>query len=58
MKNWKTTLLGVLGAAVTAAVGYYQQTGDVVNWQAYVSAAGMAALGYFAKDAGVSGPEK
>lgn len=49
--NWKTTLAGMVGAAVTAAAGYFTQSGDTTNWQAYATAAGLAAVGYLAKDA-------
>ena len=58
MKNWKTTFAGLISAAVTAAAGYFSATGDTTNWQAYTAAAGMAVIGYLAKDAGVTGPEK
>lgn len=58
MKNWKTTLAGGIAAAVTAAATHFSATGYVVNWQGYAVAAGLAAIGYFAKDAGITGPAK
>lgn len=58
MKNWKTTLAGCLAAAVTAAATGFTATGDTTNWQDYATAAGLAAVGYFAKDSGVTGTEK
>lgn len=56
MKNWKTTLAGVFGAAVQVVVPLVQ-TGQV-GWQALLVAAGMAAMGYFAKDFNISGTEQ
>ena len=53
MKNWKTTLAGVLGAVVTVAVSLYQTgTVDVQTW---ITAIVMAALGVLAKDLNVTG---
>jgi hypothetical protein len=56
MRNWRTTIVGVLGA-VYVAVQPIIQTGGV-DWPALGVAAFMAAIGYFAKDAGVSGTAK
>lgn len=50
VNDWKTTLGGIIGAAVTAAVTYYTQTGDTVNWQGYAGAIALAVLGYLAGD--------
>lgn len=50
MKNWKTTLIGILGA-VSMVLG-----SGAHGWQQYTTAGMVAALGVFAKDAGVSGP--
>ena len=58
MKNWKTTLTGIVAAALTGAAAVFTSTGDTTNWQGYATAAGLAAVGWFAKDAGVTGPEK
>ena len=53
MKNWKTTLAGVVGAVVTVAVSLYQTgTVDVQTW---ITAIVMAALGVIAKDSNVTG---
>lgn len=58
MKNWRTTLVGMIGAAFTAAAAHFQATGDVTNWQGYAAAATLAAIGFFSKDAGVTGTAK
>jgi hypothetical protein len=62
MKNWRTTLIGGIAAAATAAAGVAQMTnGQFDNkqgWLSMASAVFMALLGYVAKDAGVSGSEK
>ena len=56
MKNWRTTVIGALGAAVTVAIQLVQ-TGAVEPTTLAISVA-MAFLGYLAKDAGVSGTDK
>lgn len=56
MKNWKTTLFGALGAALTVAVPLMQTGG--VSLKDVAVAAAIAFIGYFAKDAGVSGTQK
>ena len=56
MKSWRTTLAGMISAAVTVFAGYFG-TGTIDIKTAGI-AAGMAALGYLAKDAGVTGPVK
>lgn len=53
MKNWKTTVLGVI-TAVIIAIAPILETGEV-KWQALVLAAVVAAFGYFAKDHDVTG---
>jgi len=53
MKNWKTTLAGAVpavGYAVIAAV----QAGNI-NYKDLLIVAGLALLGYFAKDKNVTG---
>ena len=47
MQNWKTTILGLVGAAFTAAANY---AGQKPTWQGYVAAGVIGALGVFAKD--------
>lgn len=56
MKNWKTTLVGALGA-VFSVVWPLIQTGQVTVKDIAI-AAGLALLGYFSKDAGVTGSAK
>ena len=53
MKNWKTTILGFVGA-ISVAVYPIIQTGEI-NWKAVGAAALIAAFGYFAKDSNVTG---
>lgn len=47
MKNWRTTVCGVVIAAATAIANY----NGANNWQGYATAVGVALLGYLAKDA-------
>jgi hypothetical protein len=56
MKNWRTTLAGMIGAAVVAGLAIFQQ--GEVDPEAIATAAAIAAIGYLAKDAGVSGTER
>lgn len=61
MKNWKTTLAGILSGMLTAGAGAYQSMsvpGVPMNWGMIAASAGMAAIGFLAKDAGVTGTEK
>lgn len=56
MINWRTTAAGVVGAIVMNIISYIQSGG--VDMKVLVSSAVMAAIGYLAKDAGVSGIQK
>jgi hypothetical protein len=53
MRNWKTTLLGLLAAVIIALQPLLDQ--GEVTWKSLLLAAAIAALGYFAKDKDVSG---
>lgn len=57
MKNWRTTMFGVLGAAMQGAMGAVQLgAGDnKAGWTNVALAGVWAALGYFAKDSAVTG---
>lgn len=55
-KNWRTTLAGGLAAAATVALSLAQS--GTVDGRTIGCAAGLAFIGYLAKDAGVSGTEK
>lgn len=55
MKNWKTTLLGLLTAILNVVLPALA-SGQVALKDVGVSA-GIAALGYFAKDSNVTGGE-
>ena len=55
MKNWKTSLFGIFGAALTAAATYFGQTGNVTDWKGYAMAAAIGAVGVAAKDNNVTG---
>jgi len=56
MRNWKTSLIGAIGAVFTV-IWPLVQTGSV-DLKDVISAGVLALLGYLAKDAGVSGTEK
>jgi hypothetical protein len=51
MKNWKTTLCGVALAAIVAVQNYNGQN----NWQGYLGAVLIAAIGALSKDFNVTG---
>lgn len=53
MKNWKTTLAGMIGAVATVVLPMV--TGGAVSSKDVVTAAVLAALGFFAKDSNVTG---
>lgn len=57
MKNWRTTAAGVIGAVVTYVINYVQ-TNQALDYKAMAIGAAMIALGYFSKDAGVTGTQK
>ena len=46
MKNWKTSLIGAIGALLMAAANYSGER----TWQGYVQCLVPLALGLFAKD--------
>ena len=48
LRNWRTTLAGVLGATINILVAYLQGQLDT---KTFIISAVMAILGYFAKDA-------
>lgn len=52
--NWRTTLVGLLGAALVA-VGNYINSGGHFTLQGLATAAGVAALGFLSKDSVVTG---
>lgn len=55
-KSWRTTLAGMIGAAVTVALPLAQ--GGTLDGKTIATSAALAALGYLAKDAGQTGVEK
>ena len=57
MKNWHTTLIGAALAAVSFIAQYQTNGGSLDDWKIWAIPALMAALGYVAKDAGITGPK-
>lgn len=55
MKNWKTTLLGVLSAVALAIKPSFPDFGGIIDG---LSAMFIGLLGYFAKDNDVTGTGK
>lgn len=53
MKNWRTTLVGLLMAILNSAAPLLSGTSP--DWKTLGMSAGMAALGYLAKDSNVTG---
>jgi hypothetical protein len=58
MKNYRTTLLGAALAALSFLAIYQSNGGDLAHWQQWLIPVALAALGYVAKDAGVTGAIK
>lgn len=58
MKNYRTTLLGSIFAALTFLQTYQSNGGNINDWKLWLIPAVIAALGYVAKDAGVTGSIK
>lgn len=62
MKNWKTTVVGGLTGVVlllTQVVALLDSNPDTIfSLEIFLSGLGAMGIGYFAKDAGVSGTEK
>ena len=58
MKNYRTTLLGSIFAALTFLQTYQANGGNINDWKLWLIPAVIAALGYAAKDAGVTGAAK
>ena len=56
MKNWRTTIVGLFGAIWIVAEPII--SAGQIDWKALATAIVVAALGYFAKDAGVTGTAK
>ena len=57
MKNYKTTLIGTALAVVTFISQYQSNGGNLNDWQLWLVPALVQALGYVAKDAGITGPK-
>ncbi len=58
MRNYRTTLVGAALAALSFLAIYQSNGGDLANWQQWLIPVAVAALGYVAKDAGVTGSVK
>jgi hypothetical protein len=59
MKNWRTTLIGAITAALVAIGPIIDAAqGEAINWAQLALAACIAVLSYLAKDAGVTGTDK
>ena len=57
--NWRTTLAGAIGAAaINIQNALSLINGEPINWVSVTTGAVITALGYLAKDAGVSGTTK
>lgn len=55
MKNWKTTTLGLIGAALTFLQTYTTNGGNLSDWKLYIFPLVVALFGYFSKDMNVTG---
>jgi hypothetical protein len=58
MKNYRTTIAGAALAALSFISIYQANGGELTDWKQWLIPAAIAALGYLAKDAGVSGTAK
>lgn len=55
MKNWKTTLFGCIGAALSFLALYQQNGGDFKDWKLYLIPLIIAVFGAVSKDHNVTG---
>lgn len=55
MKNWKTTILGIIGSILTFFETYQANGGDLKDWKLYAFPLLIAAFGALAKDHNVTG---
>ena len=55
MKSWKTTTLGLLGAAYLAVDGYSKNGGNLTDWKLWLPVALSAAFGFLVKDFNATG---
>lgn len=58
MKNYRTTIAGAALAALSFISIYQANGGELTDWKQWLIPAAIAALGYLAKDAGVTGGVK
>lgn len=60
MKNWKTTVFGLLGVSMALLAEPMKQlaAGQPVDWLKIAGALALALMAYFAKDYNVSGSGK
>lgn len=55
MKNWRTTLIGVIGSVATWFGTYTQNGGNLSDWKLWVFPVIVLIAGYVSKDAKVTG---
>ena len=55
MKNWKTTLLGILAGITGGTMAGWTKPDGTINWVAVAFSVVTAAFGYFTKDHDVTG---
>jgi hypothetical protein len=58
MKNYKTTIAGAILAALAFVQTFQANGGNLNDWKLWLIPAVIAAMGYVAKDAGVTGTAK
>jgi len=58
MKNYRTTIVGAALAGLSFLSIYQANGGDLSHWQQWLIPVAIAALGFVAKDAGVTGSVK
>lgn len=58
MKNWRTTLCGIIIAACAGIAGAAGMDATITKIAGVIGVIATAAMGFLAKDAGVTGPEK
>jgi hypothetical protein len=55
MKSWKTTIIGLVGAALTFLGTYQQNGGDLKDWKLWIFHLAIALFGVYSKDHNVTG---
>lgn len=58
MKNWKTSIAGLVGAVAVAITDCVQNGHSLLEWKVWIIPAALAALGFLSKDHSADAPKQ